>query len=167
MSQSKIAATGALSCAGAKILDSTGQEVFLTGVNWFGFETQTFCPHGLSVRNYQDMLNQIAQLGFNTIRLPYSNQLFDPASVPTNISYTLNPDLRGLKGLALMDKIVDGARKAGLCMILDQHRPDAYAQSDLWYTAAVPESRWIHDWVMLAQHYRNNPTVIGADLQNE
>ena len=30
-----------------------------------------------------------------------------------------------------------------------------------------PESRWINDWVMLAQHYRGNPTVIGADLHNE
>jgi endoglucanase len=31
----------------------------------------------------------------------------------------------------------------------------------------VPQSRWIHDWVMLARHYRNDPTVIGADLHNE
>ena len=166
-SQSKIAATGALSCAGAKILDSTGKEVFLTGVNWFGFETQSFYPHGLWVRNYQDMLNQIAHLGFNTIRLPYSNQLFDSASVPTGIDYAVNPDLRGLQGLALMDKIVAGAQKAGLCIILDQHRPDAYAQSELWYTAQVPESRWINDWVMLAQHYHDSPNVIGADLHNE
>ena len=156
-----------LHTAGAQIKNAEGQTVVLTGVNWSGFETTSFAPQGLNVRNYQDMLDQMAHLGFNTLRLPYSNQLFDPASMPTSINYTLNPDLRGLQGLALMDKIVAGAQKAGLCVILDQHRPDAYDQSVLWYTPQVPQSRWIHDWVMLAQHYRNNPTVIGADLHNE
>ncbi len=156
-----------LHTSGAQILDAQGQQVALSGVNWFGFETESFAPHGLSVRNYQSMLNQMVQVGFNTLRLPYSNQLFDQASVPTGIDYKLNPDLRGLKGLALMDKIVAGAQKAGLCVILDQHRPDAYAQSALWYSDHMPESRWISDWVMLARHYKGNPTVIGADLHNE
>jgi endoglucanase len=149
------------------LVDTVGREVHLAGVNWFGFETQSFAPHGLDVRNYQSMLDQIAGLGFNTIRLPYSNQLFDPSSQPTDINYDLNPDLRGLRGLALMDKFVAAAGRRGLKIILDRHRPDAYAQSDLWYTAQVPESRWIADWVMLARHYRGNYTVIGADLANE
>ena len=156
-----------LHTAGAQIKNAAGQTVILTGVNWSGFETTSFAPQGLNVRNYQDMLDQMAHLGFNTLRLPYSNQLFDPASTPTSINYTLNPDLRGLQGLALMDKIVAGAQKAGLCVILDRHRPDAYDQSALWYTPQVPQSRWIHDWVMLAEHYKNNPAVIGADLDNE
>jgi endoglucanase len=130
-------------------------------------ETQTFAPQGLEVRNYQDMLYQMADLGFNTLRLPYSNQLFDSQSIPTGINYTLNPDLRGLQGLTLMDKIVAGAQKAGICVILDQHRPDAQAQSPLWYSAELPQSQWIQDWVMLAEHYKNNPAVIGADLHNE
>lgn len=160
-------ACGPLHASGAHLVNAAGRRVDLSGVNWFGFETQSFAPHGLDVRNYQDMLNQMAKLGFNTIRLPYSNQLFDPSSVPTNINYTLNPDLRGLQGLALMDKIVAGAQRAGLCVILDQHRPNATAQSALWYTDQLPESRWISDWVMLARHYAGNPTVIGADLHNE
>jgi endoglucanase len=158
---------GPLHTAGAQIHNAQGQTVVLIGVNWSGFETQSFAPQGLNVRNYQDMLDQMAHLGFNTLRLPYSNQLFDPKSTPTGIDYSLNPDLRGLQGLALMDKIVAGARKAGLCVILDRHRPDAYNESLLWYTPQVPQSRWIHDWVMLAQHYKNNPTIIGADLHNE
>jgi endoglucanase len=158
---------GPLHTEGAQIKNAQGQTVVFTGVNWFGFETQTYAPQGLNVRNYQSMLDQMAHLGFNTLRLPYSNQLFDPTSQPTSINYSLNPDLRGLKGLALMDKIVAGAQKAGLCVILDQHRPDDQAQSALWYTPQVPQSRWVHDWVMLAAHYRNNPAVIGADLHNE
>jgi endoglucanase len=156
-----------LHAAGGNLVDANGNEVHLTGVSWFGFETESFAPHGLWVRNWQSMLDQIAHAGFNTIRLPYSNQLFDPSSNPTGINYFVNPGLRGLKGLALMDKIIAGAGARGLKVILDQHRPDAYAQSDLWYTNKVPESRWISDWVMLANHYRGNPTVIGADLHNK
>lgn len=148
-------------------MDSAGRVVHLSGVNWFGFETSTFAPHGLQVRNWRDMLAQIAHAGFNTIRLPYSNQLFDSASVPQGIDYQVNPDLKGLQGLALMDKIVQGAGELGLKIILDQHRPDAYAQSNLWYTDHLPESRWVGDWVMLAKHYRGNATIIGADLHNE
>jgi endoglucanase len=158
---------GPLHTSGGNILDANDQVVHLTGISWFGFETQTFAPHGLDVRSWQSMLDQIALSGFNTIRLPYSNQLFDAGSVPTKINYALNPDLKGLSGLALMDKIIQGAGQRGLKVILDQHRPDAYAQSDLWYTAKVPESRWIADWVMLANHYKGNSTVIGADLHNE
>jgi len=51
----------------------------------------------------------------------------DPSSRTSGINYTLNPDLRKLQGLALLDKIVAGAQQAGLCVIFDQHRPDAYA----------------------------------------
>jgi endoglucanase len=160
-------AVGFLHTAGGNLVDVNGQEVHLSGVNWFGFETQTFAPHGLDMRNWQSMLDQMVQSGFNTIRLPYSNQLFDSGSAPTEIDYNLNPDLKGLRGLALMDKIIHGAGQRGLKVILDQHRPDAYAQSDLWYTDQVPESRWIADWVMLAKHYAGNSTVIGADLHNE
>ncbi len=153
--------------SGSQILDANNQPVRIAGVNWFGFETDTFAPHGLDSRGYKSMLDQIKSLGYNTIRLPYSNQLFDSGSTPTGIDYGQNPDLQGLSGLALMDKIVDYATSIGLRIILDQHRPDANGQSALWYTAAYPESRWISDWKMLADHYKNNLLVIGADLHNE
>src|SRR5437870_1150925 len=146
---------------------SSGCQMNLTGVNWFGFETSTYAPHGLDVRNWRDMLRQIAQLGFNTIRLPYTNQLFDPASKPLGINYRLNPDLKGLQGLALMDRIIQGAGSLGVKVILDRHDPTADLRPALWYTDQMPQSHWIADWVMLAQHYRGNATVIGADLANE
>lgn len=52
-------------------------------------------------------------------------------------------------------------------MILDRHRPDSHAQSELWYTPAYSEERWIEDWVMLANRYAGNDTVAGFDLHNE
>src|SRR5579859_4122190 len=158
---------GPVHTAGAKLVDGQGQEVRITGVNWFGLETDTFAPHGLWARNYGDMLDQIAAAGFNTIRIPYSNQLFDAASTPKGIDYQKNPDLQGLNGLRILDAIVAGAGQRGLSVLFDRHRPTATGQSELWYTPAVPESRWIQDWVMLAQRYAGNPTVIGADLHNE
>ncbi len=151
----------------SELVDASGCQVRLLGVNWSGFESGTFVPHGLEERNWQDMLKQIARTGFNTIRLPFSNQLFDPASQPQGINYQLNPDLKGLSGLALLERIIQGAGKLGLRVILDRHDPMADQRPPLWYTDQAPQSRWIQDWVMLAQHYRGNETVIGADLANE
>jgi endoglucanase len=156
-----------LHAEGGKIVDADGHEVVLSGVNWFGLETETFAPHGLWSRNLGQMLDQMRGAGFNTIRLPYSNQLFDPASRPNGIDYGKNPDLKGLTGPQVMDKVVNGATARGMMVLLDQHRPDAYAQSNLWYTGKVSEDTWIRDWVSLARHYRHNPLVIGADLHNE
>ena len=153
--------------SGNQILDSNNQPVRIAGINWFGFETANYVVHGLWTRNYQDMLNQVKSLGYNTIRLPYSNQLFDAGSVPNSIDYNKNPDLQGLSGIQIMDKIIAYGSSVGLRFILDQHRPDSGAQSALWYSAAYPETRWISDWQMLAARYKNNPMVIGADLHNE
>ena len=52
-------AEGPLRAVRGKLVDTSGREVRLTGVNWFGFETGTFAPHGLWARNWRDMLNQI------------------------------------------------------------------------------------------------------------
>ena len=152
---------------GSQILDANNHPVRIAGINLSGFETPTYSPHGLANCSYESLLDQIKSLGYNTLRLPYSNQLFDADSVPNGIDYTKNPDLQGLTGVQIMDKVIDYASKIGLHIILDQHRPDANGQSALWYTAQYPESRWIADWQMLANRYKNNPMVIGADLHNE
>lgn len=156
-----------LHTSGAQILDSNNQPVRITGANWFGLETSTFAPHGLWTRSMSSMLDQIRSLGYNTIRVPFSNQLFDAGSVPNGIDFSQNADLSGLTGLQILDKLIAGARARGLKVILDRHRPDANGQSELWYTSAYPESRWIADWEMLARRYRDNDTVIGFDLHNE
>jgi endoglucanase len=152
---------------GNRILDSNGSPVIITGISWFGLETENFAPHGLWARSLDSFLDQIVELGFNTIRLPYSNQLLDPSSVPNGINYDLNPDLQGLNGLEIMDRVIEGAGKRSLKVILDRHRPDSHAQSELWYTPQYSEERWISDWVMLVERYAGDDTVIGVDLHNE
>jgi endoglucanase len=158
---------GYLQAQGGRILDANGNLVIVSGISWFGMETENYAPHGLWARSLDSFLDQIAALGFNTIRLPYSNQLLDPTSQPNGINYDLNPDLKGLNGLEILDRVIAGAGARGLKVILDRHRPDSRGQSELWYTPQYNEERWIGDWVMLAQRYAGDDTVIGADLHNE
>ena len=165
--QTKIVGQGYWHTNGSQILDSNNQPVRIAGINWFGFETSSYVVHGLNIRSYKSMLDQMKSLGYNTLRLPYSNQLFDARSTPKGIDFARNPDLQGLSGQQIMDKIISYASQIGLHIILDRHRPDASSQSALWYTAAYPEARWIADWRMLAAGYKDNPMVIGADLHNE
>lgn len=152
---------------GNRIVDSAGNTVRLTGINWFGLETASYAPHGLWQRSMTSMLDQVASLGFNVLRVPFSSQLFDAGSAPTGIDLSLNPELAGKTGPEVMDALVAAAGARGLRVILDRHRPGSDAQSPLWYTAAYSEERWIADWVALAARYRSNPTVIGFDLHNE
>ncbi|EWM10437.1 cellulase family glycosylhydrolase [Kutzneria sp. 744] len=152
---------------GSQIVDSTGAPVRMTGLNWFGAETANYTFHGLWSRNYKDMVDQMASLGYNTVRVPYSDQLFDPGSTPNSIDANSNPELIGLSGIQVLDKVIDYIGRKGMRVVLDQHRPDSGAQSPLWYTAQYPESRWLSDWTMLAQRYKGNPTVVGMDLHNE
>src|SRR5579883_55186 len=152
---------------GALLRDSQGRRVRLSGLNWFGLETCAFAPQGLDHRSWGDLLDQARALGFNTLRLPVSDQLLDPGSYPRGIDYALNPDLRGLSGLGVLDRIVAGAGRRGLRVLLDRHRPGCGAQSALWYTRRYPQARWIADLVRLARRYRGQPAVLGVDLHNE
>ncbi|MBI4498488.1 MAG: cellulase family glycosylhydrolase [Chloroflexi bacterium] len=152
---------------GTTIRDVHGNQVHLTGVNWFGMETDTLSPHGLWARNLEDMLDQVREMGFNVIRLPFSNELFNPDLTPQGIDFALNPDLRGLSGLEILDRVIVGAGQRGIKVMLDQHRATTDGQSKLWYTRELSEDLWIAHWRALAQRYRGNDTVIGIDLHNE
>lgn len=152
---------------GNKILDANNQQVRFAGVNWFGLETGSFAPHGLWARNYREMMDQMKQLGFNTIRLPFSNDVLNTANKPGGIDYGKNPDLQGLSGLQVLDKVVEYANKIGMKVILDRHRPTKDGQSELWYTSSVSESKWIEDWKSLVRRYKDNAAVIAVDLHNE
>ena len=152
---------------GGVIRDSAGHRIRLGGVNWSGLETCNFAPSGLGQRSWWDILDQVRALGYNAIRLPYSDQVLDPTTLPRGIDAALNPDLLGLSALQVMDRIIAGAGRRGLRVILDRHRPDCTSQLPLWYSPQYPEHRWIVDLVHVARRYRRDPAVIGIDLLNE
>jgi endoglucanase len=161
-------AGGYLRTAGNKIVDSNGATVRLTGINWFGMETDNKTFHGLwSNRTWKQQLDQMASLGYNTLRVPFSNDALKPGATASGVNDFSNPDLVGLSPLQILDKVIDYAGQKGMRIILDRHRPTSAGQSALWYTSTVPESTWINDWKTLAQRYAGNTTVIGADLHNE
>lgn len=151
----------------------------LTGVNWFGFETGNCCVHGIWARDYKSVLKQIKDLGFNCVRIPWCNAIFTakPNSVQINASgvdpYTkekgLNLDLEGLDAMGILDKIIAEAGRLGLYIVLDNHsrEPDGYMVETLWYTAKTSEAKWISDWKLMAERYKNYDNVVGYDLNNE
>ena len=163
-------AAGWLSTSGNQIVDASGNTVQIAGVNWFGFESSNLAPHGLWTRGYRDMMKQMVDLGFNTIRLPFSSEMLHTTAAPNGIDFSKNPDLQGLSALQIMDKIVDYAGQIGLKIILDHHRSDSGAGTSgngLWYDAQHSHAEWVSDWAMLATRYASKPQVIGADLHNE
>jgi len=159
--------SGYLHTEGNRILDDQNRPVTLRGVNWFGMETNTYCPHGLWIRSVDSMLDQIQSEGYNCLRLPFSNELLRSSSKPNGINYSQNPDLQNLSGLEILDRVIAKAGKRGLRVILDRHRPNSGAQSALWYDASCSEEQWLSDWELLARRYAGNSTVMGCDLHNE
>ncbi|WP_309247961.1 glycoside hydrolase family 5 protein [Paenibacillus tyrfis] len=153
--------------SGNRIVDSKGNTAIFNGINWFGFETSNFTPHGLWTRSMDSLLDQMKGKGYNLLRIPYTNEMFLPGKMPNSIDYWKNPDLQGMTPIEILDKLIEKAGARGMKVILDRHRPVSAEQSELWYTSTVSEATWVGDWKMLAQRYLDNDTVIGADLHNE
>ncbi|HEX2880551.1 MAG TPA: cellulase family glycosylhydrolase, partial [Polyangiaceae bacterium] len=157
---------GAFHTDGARIVDAEGNTVRLVGINWFGLETGNYALHGLWTRSLDSFLDQIAGLGFNSLRVPFSNQLFDAATTPNSIDFNQNPALQGLSGLEILDHLIAAARARELRVVLDRHHPSANEPSELWFDDRYDEQRWLEDWVMLAERYAGDPTVVGFELHD-
>jgi endoglucanase len=157
-----------LSTRGAKIIDAKGQQVLLTGVNWFGMETETHVPHGLWKRDYKEILAQIRNLGYNLIRLPYSVAALRSSNI-SGIDFSIgnNKELEGKTPIEVMDVIIQEAERQGLLILLDNHRLNDERISQLWYGDGFTEADWLDTWKVLANRYKNQTNVIGADLKNE
>jgi endoglucanase len=160
---------------GKQVLDADGHPVRIAGINWYGFETVRQVPGGLDVQDYRAILQTIRNSGYNTVRLPISNQMVETPGIPIAIRFTnptgpINTDLKNLNSLQILDRIVAAADKIGLKIILDNHRSEAGdgpENTGLWFTPNYPESSWIADWAKLARRYQGNTAVIGFDLRNE
>ncbi len=180
--------TGNWTTSGTKILTPNGAQYIISGINWYGLETPDTAPHGLWSYDISTILNLVKAYGYNTLRIPYSNQMWESDPVPQNVVGCSS--CAGLHARDILAKIVNYAGSIGLHVILDDHRSEAgesAEQSGLWYTAQYPESNWINDWVSMQRWVHgiaqsqgatdtvavNNvasdglPTVLGYDLRNE
>lgn len=63
-----------LHAVGSRLYDMNGNEVWLTGANWFGLNCSERCPHYLWSADCDDLLREVADRGINVIRFPISSE---------------------------------------------------------------------------------------------
>jgi endoglucanase len=170
---------------GAQIRAPDGTVFHVDAVNWYGFETRNAVAQGLWAADYRLVVDQVAQYGFNTIRIPFSNEMWETNPVARNNLVGACPDCSGKTARDVLALIINYAGSRGLHVILDNHRSAAgnSAESNgLWYTSAHPEAAWINDWRQILAWVNGSssfgapldylaadgkPIVLGLDLRNE
>ncbi|WP_430868772.1 cellulase family glycosylhydrolase [Demequina aurantiaca] len=160
---------------GNTIVDSQGNPVWLTGANWFGFNTTERVLHGLWTANLNDTVDQISAHGFNVLRVPISTELLlewknGQAAVASGINTHANPELEGLTTLGVFDAFLAASKDAGVKVILDVHSAaadNAGHVAPMWYSGSITTEDFYDAWVWTAERYKNDDTIIGYDLENE
>ena len=162
-----------LHTSGQYIVDSNGVRVHLNAFNWYGFESTDYVVEGLQAQPLNSIVSTIKGLGFNAVRLLWSNQMVESNPVVGNYALAANPGLEGENALTIMDTVVNALTSAGIMVILDNHMSNAgwccstTDNNELWYNSQYPQANWVADWQTLATRYKSNPGVIGVDLRNE
>jgi endoglucanase len=155
------------------IVDANGKRFKLASVNWYGADEKDYVVGGLDRAPLDTIAASIRTLGFNSVRLPWSNELVEKDPLVADAALAANPALKGKHALEILDIVIDAIARQGLLVILDNHISHAdwcCSGTDgegLWYTADYPESSWLADWRMMAKRYKNQPAVVGAELRNE
>ena len=162
-----------LHTSGHDIVDGEGHRVRLTSVNWYGFDQQEFVAGGLDHAPLATIVKQIADLGVNSVRLPWANETLERDPRVPDYAVKANPQFKGLHAMQVMDAVIRALADAHIMVVLDNHvsRADwCCTETDgngLWYNAAYPEAKWLKDWQTMARRYKKQRWVVGADLRNE
>jgi endoglucanase len=164
-----------LSTDGNLIVDSDGNRVWLTGANWFGFNTEERVFHGLSTANLDDLVDGIAERGINVIRVPISTELLlewkdGKAQVSGAVNKALNASLADATSLQVFDAFLVSAKARGVKVILDVHSAkadNAGHLAPLWFVEDITVNDFYEGWEWVATRYRGDDTIVGFDLKNE
>lgn len=113
-------------------------------------------------------IQKIAELGFNTVRVPFNYRHFESDETPFHYLK---------EGFAHLDALYDWCGEAGLWVLLDYHAaprgqnttppadcPTGY--NELWQCAHAQE-RVLRLWEELARRYGDHPANLGYNLLNE
>ncbi|PJN27859.1 glycoside hydrolase family 5 protein [Kitasatospora sp. CB02891] len=182
--------TGPLSTRGRYVVDANGERFKLKSGNWAGAQgtwqgsgdvrdpanhqarqLSNNIPLGLDRTPIARILADFHTMGLNSIRLPFANALVhDTAAVPDS-AVAANPQLRGRTPLQVMDAVVAALTADGFAVILNNHTTSyrfccGLDGNERWNSGQSTQ-QWIDDWVFLAQRYRDDKRVVGADLRNE
>ena len=158
---------------GHDILDSKGHKVRLTSVNWYGFDQREFVPGGLDHAPLKVIVQQIVDLGVNSVRLPWANETLESNPLVPDYAVKANPQFKGKHAMEVMDAVIRALGEAHIMVVLDNHMSRAdwcCSETDgngLWYNADYPEAKWLADWQTIVRRYKGERWVVGADLRNE
>lgn len=141
-----------LHAEGSKLYDSQGNQVWLTGANWFGMNCTENFPHGLWSADVDELLSSVADHGINIIRFPVSTELLlswkngNPLT-PVGLNaangkdYSFNPDFCDANGNTMdsegiFDVILKKMKKYGIKALIDVHSPASHNSGhnyNLWF----------------------------------
>nr|AGS52139.1 glycoside hydrolase family 5 [uncultured bacterium contig00034] len=159
---------------GNKLYDANGQEVWLTGVNWFGYNTGTNTFDGLWAAHADDTLKAVADRGFNLLRIPISAELIRDWSMgiypAANYNQATNSHFNGKNSLQIFDYIVDTCNVLGLKIMIDIHsaKTDSMGHmTNMWYAGDITEAVYLDALAWMARRYKDDDTIIAYDLKNE
>ena len=167
----------------AQVVDMNGNEVWMTGVNWFGYNVGSQVFDGAWSANVHDCLDLIADHGFNLLRVPMSTEILlqwkagkpDPI---IKLNEYKNPELtvEGVEGgtpmysFDIWNKVVEWCREDGIKIMMDVHcatTNSAGHNFPLWYDSNFSEKDWLDALSWFADYYKDDDTVIAIDLKNE
>ncbi|MBQ3841106.1 MAG: cellulase family glycosylhydrolase [Ruminiclostridium sp.] len=159
---------------GSRILDKNGKQVWLTGLNWFGYNTGTNTFDGLWNSRLAPSVKAIADHGFNLIRVPISAELINQWAAGeyprANYNNAYNEELNSMNSLEIFEYFLKLAEDNGIKVMPDIHSANTDASGhniNLWYTDRVSEDDYYSALEWMAYRYRNNDTIIAYDLKNE
>ena len=138
-----------LHAVGSRLYDKDGNEVWLTGANWFGMNCTENSPHGLYAADINVFVENIANHGINIVRMPISTELLcswmngEPLEVKSMNCYA-NPELSkngdgkdpAKNSMEIFDIIMQKMKKYGIKVMVDVHSPAAHNSGhnyNLWY----------------------------------
>ncbi len=115
-----VAQTAPLSTSGPNIIDADGDIFIMKGVNWWGANgslipysnehskgTNTHSmPFGLHVQKLNVIVKVIKEAGFNTVRLPFSNEMLHDRTKAEADWVGPNRNLIGLTPIEVMDSVI-------------------------------------------------------------
>ena len=163
-----------LTTDGDRIVDQNGTEVWLTGCNWFGYNTGSNIFDGVWACNMRQALESIADHGFNLLRIPMSAELllqWKNGEYPqANFNQAYNAELQSMNSLEIFDYALDICAANGIKVMIDIHSLPTDAMGHmlpLWYTDSFTVDDYYEALDWLSERYANNDTIIAYDLKNE
>ena len=151
-----------------------GDQVWLTGCNWFGYNTGTNLFDGVWNCNLKETLASIADHGFNLLRVPMSSELilqWKKGEYPkANYNNAYNEELNKMNSLEIFDYVISLCEQNGMKIMIDIHsaKTDAAGHNHpVWYKDNITEADYIESLRWLAARYKDNDTIVAYDLKNE